>query len=136
MRAIKINVVEKTITEISINGNVESMYAALECDTFTRIAITRNESLWVDDEGLLKDIPLGAFRIEGYDQSLSGHGLIIGLDAGGNNVGSKISIEWLASKITFVGAETLPEPKITFHTIGENESFKDALIRIRKEHKS
>lgn len=117
MRAIKIDVTKKEVYEIQIDGSIQSMHAALECETFDMVRLSRTEILWVDDEGLLKKNPVGAFKIDTYPQLLSGHGLIIGIDPGGYNVETKISVEDIKDRIAFKDVDQLPKAALHFFSI-------------------
>lgn len=93
LRALKIDVDKKEITEIEINpGKLKDIYAALDCDLF---AVAGNfnqhiekphlmDSLYVDDEGLFdEDNPIFEFQPPGwvYQIHFAGNGLIVGHDA-------------------------------------------------------
>lgn len=123
MRAIKINVVDKTVSEIQIQDSFKGMCVALKSNGYDAVRLSATECLWVDDEGLLKEKPLGAFRIEGYPQALSGHGIIIGL-RGPANVDTKLDVDVVRELITFVDSEELPEPLIKAYSLTD-EQFKE-----------
>lgn len=114
MKAIKIDVVKKTVEDIEISGDLISMYKALECDCVTSVRITDDEILWVDDDGLLHDNPIGAFLFENYPQVLSGHGLILGVTGSGENRSTKLKSESIKELIRFEDVKNLPEPSIHF----------------------
>lgn len=117
MKAIKIDVVKKEVTEIEINGDIKSMYEALECDFIEGITlIEREEKLWIDEEGLLRDEPLGAFRMLGYPQVLSGHGLVLGITSSGENRGTWLEVDQIKRLVEFVGLDEIPEPSFTVTT--------------------
>lgn len=114
MKAIKIDVVNKTVSEITIGTGFKDLCNALESGGYERVRISPTESLWVDDEGLLKDKPLGAFDIECYPQTLSGHGVIFGVDGMGESVDTALTVEQVKQMITFRDPAELPEPSISF----------------------
>lgn len=122
MRAIKINVVEKTVTEVNIAGDYKSMCKELESDGYQHIRITDKDFLWVDVDGLIKEKPLGAFEIYGYPTALAGHGLIIGITRGGENSDCFLSIETVRKYVQFVDVSKLPEPRINTIVIPECEN--------------
>lgn len=114
MRAIKIDVVEKRIYEVEIDGSLKSMQQAVGCSTITGIRLGPSDYLWIDDEGLLKKEKLGAFKIDYYPDALSGHGLLLGVNRAGENVDTHYSIEEATDDFHFVDISELPEPVITF----------------------
>jgi hypothetical protein len=67
---------------------------------FRRIAI-------LDDEGLLREEPIGAFTIGNYPQVLSGNGLIIGNDDRGASQDCKATLEEVKKAVKFVPVELL-----------------------------
>lgn len=118
MKAIKIDVEQKKVYEIEIDGNNKSMYEALKCSCVSHISIIRRkEFLWIDDDGLLKDNPLGAFELVGYPQLLSGNGLILGIDIGGNNISTAFDAETIKSLVKFEDAAKLPKPFIKVYSL-------------------
>jgi len=124
MRAIKINVIGKTVTEIQMQDGFKSICKQLDAGGYESIRLTPNDYLWVDDEGLLKEKPIGAFKIEGYPQALSGHGVIFGVDAGGNSMDTKLNVDLIRQYVTFVDSEELPEPKIEVIGFNTTEEFQ------------
>jgi hypothetical protein len=116
MRAIKIDVIAKTIEEIDIDGSLKSMYEALDVDVVASVRIARGEILWVDDNGLHRDPPLGAFMFGVYPQALSGHGLIVGLGGIGDNCNTKLTLEEVKANVSFCDVSELPEPIIKVHS--------------------
>ena len=115
MIAIKIDVVKKEIYEINLKPGIKAMYEALEIDTpFTRIKLSEIESLWIDDEGLIRKDPIGAFSIDGYDQVLSGHGLIMGIGPDGESKTTTLRASDVRELITWHSVEELPTPFIGF----------------------
>jgi hypothetical protein len=115
MKAIKIDVVKQQVYLVDIQPGIDDIYKQLECSVFTCIYpdTTPSDVLYLDDEGLLKSQPLGAFRIQGYNQALSGHGLLIGDDGHGDSEDVHLSVDQVKSLVSFVPTETLPEPNIT-----------------------
>jgi hypothetical protein len=125
MRAIKIDVIKKDVYEVEITPDIKTFYKHLECDCFCQVGrrMKNNDILIVDDEGLLKSA-IGAFKFDTYFQPLSGHGLIYGTSGSGETIPAKSSIDDIKSKVTFMGTNGLPEPKIEVRSF---DSFEDAL---------
>ena len=77
MKAILINPFNQTITEIKYSGNFKEIYKLIDCSTFDCINIDDDNTLFVDDEGLLKQNRY--FYWKDYT-NLAGKALIIGVD--------------------------------------------------------
>lgn len=114
MRAIKIDVVSKTITEIKIKKGLRALYLALDCQTVEVIGIDDGEDIWVDEEGLLHDEPIGAFTLNGWNHPVSGHGIILGTNSEGESVSTKLKLKDVIDVVRFVSVDDLPEPSFTF----------------------
>jgi len=53
MKAILINPFNQTITEVEYSGDYKEIYKLIECSTFDCVNIDDDNTLFVDDEGLL-----------------------------------------------------------------------------------
>lgn len=108
MRALKIDAEKRLITEIDIPEGqlLERAYAEIGCDM---IEVAFNfaagndsyDSVYVDEEGLLKDDPPYWFTIKGAHQPFAGNGVVAGVDPDGETVAARITIEQLQSKVRF-----------------------------------
>ena len=107
MKAIKIDVVTQIISEIDISKGLQAIYRHLKCELFTCIGLPEKDALYIDDEGLFVEEPLGAFMIMGIAHPLSGNGLIIGCDDEGESTDCKITIEQAKQMVTFVDVKML-----------------------------
>lgn len=112
MRAIKIDVEIKEIYEVEISNDIDDIYRHLKCDTFDCVSINDNNTLYLDDEGLLKE-PLGIFSIGEY--VYSGNGLIIGLNNQGASIDCDLSLSTVDKMIDFDQFKTLPTPGFTIY---------------------
>lgn len=112
MKAYLINPKAKTVTEITISdpnaehAHMADIYQALKCDLFTTIEINQEgDSIFVDDEGLLKDpSEQEYFVVTGSASSvmLAGNGLVIGMTTDtGDSQDPTISLEDLTKMITW-----------------------------------
>lgn len=116
MRGILINPETQEISEIEYDGDYRSIYKLLDIRLFTLIHLSDNESLFLDDEGLLKD-PEFFFGLVGpnfkYHQPLAGKGLILGTDEKGESIGSNLSLETVKENVRFARLEIAgwTEPK-------------------------
>ena len=88
--AILINANDRTITKVVVES-VEDICRLIGCDLFTCVRIDRSETIYVDDEGLLKNPKVG-FKHTAYDAPLAGNGLILGTTAMGDSTHTEQSI--------------------------------------------
>ena len=100
MKGILINPFDHTVKEVDILGNLEDCYLLMNCSTVDAIQFDDDNTLWKDDEGLLRENMY--FRIRG--RNLAGNALLMGYDyETGNNIDVKYitalsvedEIEWL-----------------------------------------
>lgn len=117
MRAILIDPFAKQVTEVDYKGPYTNIYKFLTppppypaVDTFTVIQVDGVNSIYVDDEGLLKqyegeDKELHNmdvfFEWKGYEQPLAGKGLILGVDEEGETIVTTLTVEHVKSMVTF-----------------------------------
>ena len=99
-KAYLINAIAQTITEVEV-GDYKTFYPLLGCDCFTTVGLEEEDTLYVDDEGLLKS-PFDFFMYEGYPQPLAGNGLVMGTNDEGESIAPKMSLEDLKSRVTFL----------------------------------
>lgn len=105
MRAILIDPFKCEVTEIDYdNSNFENLYPLLShesmpVDCFTVVDFGDGETLYVDDEGLLKSPERGF--ILGNSQPLAGKGVILGSDDEGNSIATKIPLDVIQEKVLF-----------------------------------
>lgn len=113
MRAILIDPVNKTVSEVEHNGDYRDIYRHIECDCFTVVGIDDVDSVFIDDEGLLKDEPGPFFALKGYPQPLAGKGLILGCDEDGETIAARMSLDEARAMVSF------PEAKLRGFETGE-----------------
>lgn len=118
IKCIFIDCVKREVTKIEIERGLKSIYNVLGCDTITsaeRHIFGHSHSLFVDDNGLIIDKKLGAFQIK-KGQILSGHGLIVGCDAEGNDTDvDNVMLDFIAPLISWHNVEELPEPSFEIY---------------------
>lgn len=102
MRAILIDPVARSFTEVDYNGDWKTISKHLGCELFD-IVFTELGDVYVDDEGLF--VPdQKFFMIEGC-QPLAGRGLVFGrVDDEGDTTPATVSIEELEQKVKFLNA--------------------------------
>ena len=113
MRAIKIDPVAKTITEIELaqdpNKNLKELYKLIGCDLVELVQLTDEIILVVDEEGKHKEIK-GGFTFLGWGTVIAGTGIVLG----GNSSRLKALQENLASfemMAEWVDAADIPLPR-------------------------
>ena len=117
MKAILINAILQTITEIEINDWSE-ISPAIGCDLFTCVRIDNVNTLYVDDEGLLRETN----HFFSYnDTKLAGNGLILGNNAGGESVDTILNVEDVKGRVEFHGEETCVVPPIRIYSFDDLE---------------
>ena len=96
MRAIKIDPVAKTITEIELarnpNETLQELYDLIGCDLVELVQLDRGIIMAVDEEGKCKEIK-GGFTFPGWGTVIAGTGIVLG----GNSSRLKALQENLAS---------------------------------------
>ena len=114
LKGLFINVVEKTVSEVEIVNNLESIYELLNCETiesgYGYLFASANHVMFVDEEGLLKT-PLGAFQIFDYPP-ISGNAIIFSSDEEGELQDHYCIIEKIRVMVKFCDITELPEPNI------------------------
>ena len=104
MKAIVIDVIKEEVREVDIQkNNLDSIYQQLNCSCFDVVGLSENESLYVDDEGLLKlDENSKFFCIKGGYQPFAGNGLILGLDYNtGESISTQLTLDYVQSIVSF-----------------------------------
>ena len=116
MRAIKIDPVAKTITEIELarnpNETLKELYNLIGCDLVGLVQIDRDMVLICDEEGKLKEIKSG-FTFLGWGTVIAGTAIILG----GSGHKFKALREKLASfemMTEWVDAADVPPPSVEF----------------------
>lgn len=129
LRAIKIDVVNRTITEVFIESGINAIYKQLDCRMFECVDLGDNQTLYLDEEGLLLDEPLGAFMFKGMLQPYSGHGLILGTNPRTGDTVSchpAITVEVVKKLVEFAPVQLLKGIPLEAKFIGlTNEEFDE-----------
>ena len=115
MRAVKIDPVTRTVTEINLkknpNNTLQELYEIIGCDLVELIQIDEDMVMVVDEEGKCKDVQ-GAFTFIGWGTVIAGTAIILGgsgdrFKALPENLASfKMMTEWVEPK-------DVPPPKFT-----------------------
>jgi len=100
MKAILIDSVNREVKEVDVT-DYKSYYPLINCECFTVVNFGKdNDSIFVDDEGLLKD-PENFFMFRGSNP-LAGNGLILGTDSKGESIAPKITLEQVKEAVKFL----------------------------------
>ena len=104
MKAILINAKDRTIELVENNGDLSSMYDAIGCDMVEigHFDTSNGDTLWVDEEGLLKDPQFGFVL---YDKQFAGNGIIYGSNIGGDNISVRSTIDSIIEHLLFFRVE-------------------------------
>ena len=109
MRAILIDPEKRSVTEIDMpEGNrssVDEMNKLIGSDVFCcGHRFSNEDTIYCDDEGLLKEEQPAMFRIGLRGGIIPGKGLVMGSDEEGNSVDAKTQIEDLFGKLRWLVA--------------------------------
>lgn len=81
MRAVKIDPVSRTVTEINLKKNpnrtLQELYEIIGCDLVELVQIDRDMVMVLDEEGKCKDVQ-GAFTFIGWGTAIAGTAIILG----------------------------------------------------------
>ena len=115
MRAVKIDPVNRSVTEINLkknpNSTLQELYSIIGCDLVELIQIDEDMVMVVDEEGKCKDVQ-GAFTFIGWGTVIAGTAIILG----GSGDRFKALPENLASfemMTEWVEPQDVPPPKFT-----------------------
>ena len=108
MKCILIDPAARAVSEVARPGkDFREIYGLIDADTFTVVAVSETEALYLDDNGLLTDEPVYMFKWRGYDSPLAGKGLIVGVDAEGEDVDTKMTVDEVSAQIEWLGRQNV-----------------------------
>ena len=113
MKAIKIDVVNQKVEQVSIGNDLEDIYEQIDngCTTFTCVyGLDTADVIYADDEAILKDVQ-GGFMLHSMKYPIVGNGLVLGTNLEGESVSSEVSVDFLEKNIIW-----LEEIIKSFHT--------------------
>ena len=114
MKALLINPIEKTIEEVEYNGDYKQIYTYIKASTFGVVDIPNDDTIYIDDEGLLKENN-HFFIHDDVPTPLGGMALVLGAD---HDTGDSVSVhatrKELKHKITFIGLHGIDHNKVGF----------------------
>lgn len=103
--AYLINPETKTIEAVSIDASKEHLpqiYVHLGCTLITTAPVAGGDTVYVDDEGLIKGPVYQFFGLQGYPQPLAGRGLVMGSDGEGNDAAPALSLDEVKARLYFI----------------------------------
>lgn len=103
MKAIKIDALNQTITEIEIDGSLESFYAAADCEIIETAGYFDNgDIIYVDEEGMMNEIDYG-FKVTNFSnpQPFFGSGVVTRINDDGEPTDCKSDLDAIKDEITF-----------------------------------
>lgn len=102
-KAIKIDVLQQSVTEVMIDDYHEiCTHIGNGCELFTcPVQFENEDTLYVDDEGLLHEELQGCFMLEGCEFPIVGNAIILGCDSEGESIDCKSTVEEVERIITF-----------------------------------
>ena len=114
MKAILIDVKTQEIKEVEHDNTLQNIYDLIDCRAFDLVRIDDVNSIFVDDEGILKDNLY--FEYSGSENvfKLAGNGLVLGVDDEGNSISPTLTIEDVKGKVNFLPEGFKVEPYMEF----------------------
>jgi len=122
IKGILIDVEKKEIREIELpHGDsmtfLHALHREIKCDCVTSCegAIFQkiHHACFVDDEGLLKETPLGAFSF-GNGRPYAGNAIIVGIGPRGESIGHTLKLEEFRDLVKWRDVKELPKPFMQF----------------------
>jgi len=115
MKAILINPFNQTITEVEYSGNFKEIYKLIECSTFTCVNVDDDNTLYVDDEGLLYETN-EYFNWKNYSD-LAGKALLLGVDyQTGEDCDTSWSLQEVENMVQWLPTGHKVEPVMNFYS--------------------
>jgi len=82
--------------------HLQQIYKLLGCQLITPAALSDHDSIYCDDEGLIKGPVYQFFGVRGYPQPLAGRGLVVGIDDDGNDEAPRLTLEEVKARTYFI----------------------------------
>ena len=110
MKAILINVKTQEVKEVEHDDTLQNIYDLIDCRAFDLVRVDDVNSIFVDDEGILKDNLYFEYPSSNGIFQLAGNGLILGVDDEGNSISPTLTVEDVKSKVNFLPEGFKVEP--------------------------
>ena len=105
LKAIFIDSANRTVSEIQLDATWRAIAPQIGngCETFCCPVNFENEdTLYADDESLLKDELTGGFLLNGFRYPIVGNALILGTNEEGESVDCKTNVSDIVEQIRFI----------------------------------
>ena len=102
MKAIIVDTPNHEIYEQDIDDNDLKRYLSFGhyySSGFDMVYLTLTEAMFVDDEGLVRNLPL--FELKGHEGLLAGKAVILGMNEEGESVDTTLSVERVVDAVTW-----------------------------------
>lgn len=99
MKAIIIDATKRTITEVEVDGGLDSLQKAVG-GYIELVRLDEGEDLYVNEEGLLHG-EQNFFIYSGAHQPFAGNGIIIGNKPDGGQKSTKMTVEEVTERVKF-----------------------------------
>ena len=110
MKAILIDVKTQEIKEVEHDDTLQNIYDLINCRAFDLVRIDDVNSIFVDDEGILKDNLYFEYSVSDRVFQLAGNGLVLGVDNKGNSISATLTVEDVEGKVNFLPEGFKVEP--------------------------
>jgi len=101
MKAILIDSKNKTVTEVKISGDLQSIYKIMGVDMIEVATYLSDEDcIYCDEEGMMKSLG-HFFEVKGAHQPFAGNGLVVGTSDDGDTASTKMSVEDVRPFVSF-----------------------------------
>jgi hypothetical protein len=99
MHGYLIDPIACTVTVAPWDGNYQTIYERIGVDCFDAVLLDAGDTIFVDDEGLMKE-PQYFFRVDD-STPLAGKGFVLGTDDEGDSISPRITLDQLKARVTF-----------------------------------
>jgi hypothetical protein len=104
MKGILIDPEHRIVREVQVGKDYKEIYKHIDCSCFTTIQMDSKNTLFLDDEGLLRS-PRYFFILTGYHQPLAGKALLLGCTRAGDSTSASWTVKKLAAITSFTELE-------------------------------
>ena len=102
MKAILVNVKDRSVNPIELDGSLEAIYKAIDCRCFAVATYLDNgDAVYADDEGLFGN-PQYFSEIGEYPEPIAGNLLIVGSTHDGDSTDCVSTVEEIKNDIIFM----------------------------------
>ncbi len=112
MKAVLIKAAEKKVVAVDVkpdpNRSLEGLRALIGCDMVQPVVVGDGITIWVDEEGRLKQ-PTAGFLLSGVPCVFAGNGVLLGGDASRARM-CKASPEVVALGVRWLAPDQVPPP--------------------------